>query len=1102
MPTTTSHLQKKPDYYNTLEECKNSNKVKVNTNGRYRDFNQTHFTAGDTDQFNEYRDMTNGDTCQTNIELGNNKFNEMDFSKDLLWVKYEHLNAICVDNTFNYMFNKFKKGIFVKIQNNELKVFLPFSKKSFVNEWGNRIKIDPKYGNMYNFVKYTNSLIGKKYRVSVNKYSDNWYSNNCLIRSEFPINEGDTNVPNMSSMLKELCANREVPDMEFFINRRDFPIMKKNNTEAYDHMFGDNHRLVSHEYDKYSPILSMVTTDDYSDIPIPTGDDWSRIYSNEGKYSPNECKSFPNIDVFDIKWANKKPTAVFRGASTGCGVTVDTNIRLKLAYLSTITPIDEDGPLLDAGITKWQVRPRKLKGEKYIQTINVPYLKSLGVKLVPFLSPKQQSEYKYLVHVDGHVSAFRLSFEMSMGCCILLSESKYRLWFRHMLKPMVHYIPVKDDLSDLVEKIRWCRKNDNVCKNIAKNSRLFYIEFLQKDGVLDYLQKLLVDLKKQTGVYLYNNETPLQIQLNFENKHNNTHKKYPKTTKKLSDINESPSKSRFFSVLKAFEWIINMINDKSNSDKYLVDNSKFIENIFSNKAKTIFVNKYSMANYIYAIKSTKDKIKEQENIHELFIGLNVINELVKYVPNFMYIFGKYDNKDAQNNIIIEYIPGQTFEKWLYSDKFNMQDYLFILIQLSLALEFSQRNAGFVHYDLTPWNIIIQELPVLVSFDYMLDKDNIFRVNTKYVPIIIDYGKSHVVYNKKHFGYIKMFEMSTIQDIISILLTSVNIISKRKTISGVEAGQLVKISNFISGTGYRRKKFIMSGNKGVSDIQYFCSKANKYNTLISSDKHELEKRTPLDFITYIRENFKYNFLFIKLSNVQPDFKLNNGNPMQVFDFLLSQNTTERIRSFTDVFDRIFECDISLPTNIFYTYYTSQTFEHNISCVYNNMKMYLNANGIDIMPYKSKYDKTLQKIKNYFVDTLKTEEIVYNIPTLNNVSYNSKTFLLPELVLSILKTSNKKMEDLSEYKLNVELVLLNKGMFKLSKQHLKYYLDNFNTLLLYNDNTNMKRCVANNYTIYKVSEDIYKKNLQMLENKNCKNINEYTDIYTYICNYIKK
>ena len=77
-----------------------------------------------------------------------------------------------------------------------------------------------------------------------------------------------------------------------------------------------------------------------------------------------------------------------------------------------------------------------------------------------------------------------------------------------------------------------------------------------------------------------------------------------------------------------------------------------------------------------------------------------------------------------------------------------------------------------------------------------------------------------------------------------------------------------------------------------------------------------------------------------------------------------------------------------------------------------------------------------------------------------------------------------------------------MFKLSKQHLKYYLDNFNTLLLYNDNTNMKRCVANNYTIYKVSEDIYKKNLQMLENKNCKNINEYTDIYTYICNYIKK
>ena len=310
----------------------------------------------------------------------------------------------------------------------------------------------------------------------------------------------------MSDMLKQLCSNRTLPDIEFFVNRRDFPVIKRDDTEAYDHLFGDNQPLISHKYDQYSPILSMVTTKDYSDIPIPTGDDWSRIASKESKYFTHSCNAFPQIEDFKIEWNNKKPTAVFRGASTGCGVTIDTNIRLKLAYISANTPPDKDGLLLDAGISKWQLRPRKLKTEKYLQTINVPEMNKKGIKLASFLTPIQQSEYKYLVNVDGHVSAFRLSLEMSMGCCILLAESKYKLWFTDMIKPMIHYVPIKSDLSDLIDQIKWCRSHDSECKKIANNSRKFYLRYLQKDGVLDYLQKLIIDLKNQSGLYLYNTQ--------------------------------------------------------------------------------------------------------------------------------------------------------------------------------------------------------------------------------------------------------------------------------------------------------------------------------------------------------------------------------------------------------------------------------------------------------------------------------------------------------------------------------------------------------------------------------------------------------------------
>ena len=242
--------------------------------------------------------------------------------------------------------------------------------------------------------------------------------------------------------------------------------------------------------------MSISKSEGFADIIMPNYNDWSRIQIKENKWFSKSCIN--NVEVnCETKWEDKKPIAVFRGSSTGCGVTINTNQRLKAAYLSYI----DKGKLLDAGITKWNLRPRKIMGEKYLQTIDV---NSLPFKLVERLTPQQQCQYKYVVHIDGHVSAFRLSSELNMESAILMVESEWKLWYSNLLKPFVHYIPIKNDLSDLLEKIRWCRKNDFKCKEIAHNAKLFYNKYLQKNGVLDYLQKLLIDIKKHTGYYLYN----------------------------------------------------------------------------------------------------------------------------------------------------------------------------------------------------------------------------------------------------------------------------------------------------------------------------------------------------------------------------------------------------------------------------------------------------------------------------------------------------------------------------------------------------------------------------------------------------------------------
>ncbi len=48
------------------------------------------------------------------------------------------------------------------------------------------------------------------------------------------------------------------------------------------------------------------------------------------------------------------------------------------------------------------------------------------------------------------------------------------MWYFPVLKPWVDHVPVKADLSDLAEKIRWCRENDVECRKIAKNVSELY----------------------------------------------------------------------------------------------------------------------------------------------------------------------------------------------------------------------------------------------------------------------------------------------------------------------------------------------------------------------------------------------------------------------------------------------------------------------------------------------------------------------------------------------------------------------------------------------------------------------------------------------------
>ena len=1073
--TTTSSFQKYPDYYNSIEDCNlfSKNYNKEPTNPRYKNFKQVHFTAGDEEQFK--KNIYNGNGKEVHIEItDNNLFYEK--SLFLEWEKYKNLDNLTTLNTFKYIFEKFKKGIYVKILNNELKVFLPFSNINFINEWNSEIKIDPKYENITEFFKYITELEGYTFNKNhINSYINTWYSNNCLLRYEYPINEGDTNISAIKNMLDELCQNRKLPDIEFFINRRDFPILSKDGYEPYYHLWNSFTKpLVSHNYDKYLPILSMSSNSNFSDILIPTYEDWTRVQSKENKFFPKSRQVYDN-NMKDILWENKKPTAIFRGSSTGEGITIETNQRLKVAYLSHITKTDEKNiPYLDAGITKWNLRPKKLMGYDYLQVTDI---NSLPFDLINKLTPYEQSEYKYIIHIDGHVSAFRLSYELSLSSVILIVKSNWNSWFSNMLEPYVHYVPVKEDLSDLVEKIKWCRDNDEKCIEIVYNAKCFYNKYLQKNSIFDYFQKLFIDIKNNTNIYFNNSLSNLDIQ-NIYQTNFLLNKKYIDDidiSKNIEDINIIPYNTRTYPLLCSLQRIINFLNIKLE----LKNNLKEKDIIFSNKLGTIKKTEY--IGYDFIIKSTDNKDKIKEHIHEAFIGINVINNIIKDIPNFAYIFDCYeDNENKSFNVISEYISNQTFQAYIMSEKFKFTEFLNILLQICLALEVAQENCCFVHNDLTPWNICLKYLNEPKYIDYKI-KDKVISIKTSIIPVIIDYGKSHVIYNNQHYGFINMFKFTKSMDMLSIFITSVYQLIKSQILTKDEFIVFLKLSNFISNTKYCSIKF-----KSSKDIKKFFYSAKKYTHLVNSNKYELEFYTPINLFDYIINNLKYKHN-IKYNNTFNSF-MDIGNSSQIVNYIFSTTQEDKIKSYINIFKNIKKIDFKGVHPLFLISIIHKL-KKNIIEVYEEFNKFCSKEKIKlIQKYNRQFKTTLEYLEELKIDykNIYFDLNNVNFNLLNEVDdYDENLFLDSNKMFLQLQKNNDVKDHIDIDNLLLLIHLQNEvkdiNLYSDTKINSKYFETKYK-LILSLDKQNILNKIANINSLEYHCRILYNKNIEKINENN--------------------
>jgi len=170
---------------------------------------------------------------------------------------------------------------------------------------------------------------------------------------------------------------------------------------------------------------------------------------------------FYNFQKDLLSFNDKKPIAVFRGPchKKHRQVFIDQTYRF---------------PNTDIGDTRISERLQ-------------PYYKG-------FMSQSDQLKYKYIISVEGNDVATNLSWIMASNSLAFMTKPTYEGWFMQgRLIPNHHYVLLRDDYSDLPEKIDYYNRHTQEALDIISNAQKHVAQFF--DHKREKLISLLV-LKK------------------------------------------------------------------------------------------------------------------------------------------------------------------------------------------------------------------------------------------------------------------------------------------------------------------------------------------------------------------------------------------------------------------------------------------------------------------------------------------------------------------------------------------------------------------------------------------------------------------------------
>ena len=106
------------------------------------------------------------------------------------------------------------------------------------------------------------------------------------------------------------------------------------------------------------------------------------------------------------------------------------------------------------------------------------------------ISLKEHLKYKFVLALEGNDVATNLKWIMSTNCLAVMPKPKYETWFMEgRLIPDFHYVQIKDDYSDLIERMNHYIEHPEEAEKIIKNANDYVLQFqnLKREKIISLM---------------------------------------------------------------------------------------------------------------------------------------------------------------------------------------------------------------------------------------------------------------------------------------------------------------------------------------------------------------------------------------------------------------------------------------------------------------------------------------------------------------------------------------------------------------------------------------------------------------------------------------